>query len=357
MGSRDRRETRSWVYQYFRIGKALPDLEFTERLSVAVFLCNSDPSPAANALLLKFGRLDPGMMTSPLDEKLDRVSSAYSDFDLLQVFPYSKWIGSGVDARAFAKSMLVQPDVWIRVRKGADKKVSDELINAAIGFEKDEVLPQAWRLPQGVNVTELASYKKGLFEIQDRSSQATASFFQARENESWWDACAASGGKSLLLLEQEPGIRLFATDIRPAILENYSERLKRNGYKSVKSRLHDLSVQPLDDQELFDSVLLDVPCSGSGTWSRTPEQIVSFSEHTLTAHYVPLQRAIFSNAIKSLAAGGKLVYCTCSVFRNENDENVEWFLKNHPVSLVAKSYLTGYDHKADSMFISVFLKH
>ncbi|MCA6456148.1 MAG: RsmB/NOP family class I SAM-dependent RNA methyltransferase, partial [Chitinophagaceae bacterium] len=105
----------------------------------------------------------------------------------------------------------------------------------------------------------------------------------------------------------------------------------------------------------FHMVLCDAPCSGSGTWGRTPEQLSFFTEQKITA-YADLQRKILSNVLPQVAKGGYLLYITCSVFRQENEEQVQFILQQDGFELVKMELLKGYDVKADSMFAALVRK-
>jgi 16S rRNA (cytosine967-C5)-methyltransferase len=97
----------------------------------------------------------------------------------------------------------------------------------------------------------------------------------------------------------------------------------------------------------------DVPCSGSGTWARTPEQISQFDERSIEDYSI-LQRKILSNLIPQLAPNGYLLYLTCSVFAQENEEKVNYLMQKHSLISVEKRMIKGYLHRADSMFAALF---
>jgi len=106
----------------------------------------------------------------------------------------------------------------------------------------------------------------------------------------------------------------------------------------------------------FDLIICDAPCTGSGTWSRTPEQLYFFSENKME-EYSRLQKKIVSNIIPQLKVEGFLLYITCSVFKKENEEVVEFVQSNFKLELTKKQLLKGYDKKADTMFAALFKKN
>jgi 16S rRNA (cytosine967-C5)-methyltransferase len=107
--------------------------------------------------------------------------------------------------------------------------------------------------------------------------------------------------------------------------------------------------------QTYDLVICDAPCSGSGTWGRTPEQLFFFSIDKLN-HYSSLQKKIVSNAVKGLKKGSCLLYITCSVFIAENEEVVNFIQKQFALQLVNQQYYVGYDKKADTLFAALFIQ-
>jgi 16S rRNA (cytosine967-C5)-methyltransferase len=354
MGSRDRKELRSAVYSYFRLGRALQSVSAEERLSVAGFLCEGAPASLAELLNNRYGWELP--VTAPLEERLRIVSSRYPGFNPSDIFPFSQGISLRIPRDEFIRSMLVQPLVWIRVRSRFRESVEMEFRERGFSWETDDSHPLAWCFSAATALQETESFRQGWFEIQDLASQCIGDYFRPLPGQKWWDACAASGGKSLLLLEQEPGIDLFATDVRPSILENYRLRLNKSGFRSVKCEVADLSEGVPFTSESFDAVLADVPCSGSGTWSRTPEMLSFFNEKAINERFVPLQRAILGNVFRSIKKGGKLVFSTCSVFKAENEDNTEFLIRETGARLETETYIFGAPKGGGSMYVSVLIK-
>lgn len=355
MGSRDRRSTRSLVYQFFRLGRSLSSLETHERLAAAAFMCSDSSSPLVEHLLRTHG-WDVEAVFNPLPEKLKQLADRYPHFRLQDVLPAVHRISPRIDSEMFLKSLFVQPLVWIRVRESFEAIVATELRDRQWewGMAKDH--PLAWSFPPSVPLQELNSFSKGYFEIQDLSSQKIGAFLHPQPEQRWWDACAASGGKSLLLLDQEPRIELFASDVRDSILGNYKERLSKAGFPGIKTARIDLSTAKPDSSYHCDRILADIPCSGSGTWSRTPEMLVFFKESELQQRFLPLQRQILSKLAECLVSGGKLIMSTCSVFFEENEGNTA-FLKSLPgMQFDSDSYIFGASERADTMYVSVFTK-
>jgi 16S rRNA (cytosine967-C5)-methyltransferase len=346
MGSSDRRVASRLIYNYFRLGKALDNTAIEERLEVAEFLCNTQ----SNSFLDHFKPDWALKVGLSLDEKLTIVKSAYPEFNLEDVFPWTDELSPDIDKESFLKSFFIQPDLYIRVLKGYESQVKSTLTQAGILFREES--EQCLALPNGTRLDTLFQ-SLHWFEIQDYSSQQTAQFFKPHKWEHWWDACAASGGKSLLLHELEPDLKLVVSDIRESILANLDERFQQAGLRKYQRKVVDLTknVDPeLHDYE-FDGIIFDAPCSGSGTWSRTPEMISQFQDFKVQS-FKNLQQSIVRNVVKYIKPGKPLIYITCSAFKSENEDMVEFLTNEFGFKLEETTVLKGYGHKADTMFVA-----
>ena len=197
--------------------------------------------------------------------------------------------------------------------------------------------------------------------VQDLNSQKTGQFIKSeilnlKSEITVWDCCAGSGGKSIMIYDIDRKIELIVSDNRESILINLKKRFEKAGINEFKSFAIDLSRDKSEIRNLKSEIIIaDVPCSGSGTWSRTPEQLYFFDESEI-GRYAVLQKKIVSNAIPHLNPGGSFIYITCSVFKKENEEVVTIIKENFHLKLKQMEVLNGYDRKADSMFIAVFGK-
>lgn len=294
MGSTDRRVAGRLIYNYFRLGRALPNVPAEERLMVAEFLCNAQ----SNSFIQHFKPDWAACIGFETDEKLKLVEKTYPNFKLDDVFPWANVLSDGIDRNAFLRSFFIQPDLFIRVNEPFDQLVKGELNKASITF-RDEG-KGCLALPNGTRL-EIVISNPRWYEVQDKSSQQTADYFKPQKWDAWWDACAASGGKSLLLHQLEPNIKLVVSDIRESILANLDERFRAAGLLKYQKKQMDLTQNV--DQELynytFDGIILDAPCSGSGTWGRTPEMISQFDTHKIE-FFQRLQKTIAGNVIKYL---------------------------------------------------------
>jgi 16S rRNA (cytosine967-C5)-methyltransferase len=351
MGSTDRKVASRLIYNYFRLGKALFNNTPTEeRLVIAEFLCNQQ----VNSFLQHFKPEWALCVGFDIDEKIKLVKTAYPAFKLEDVFPWSADISDRIDKRAFLKSIFVQPDLFIRVRKGFDQHVKAILTKEGVTF-RDEG-NGCLALPNGTRLEAIFA-QQNWFEVQDLSSQQTAQYFKPQRWEAWWDACAASGGKSLLLHELQPDLKLVVSDIRESVLSNLDERFQEAGLIKYQKKLLDLTqnVGPELHNYEFDGIILDAPCSGSGTWGRTPEMISQFQSPKIE-FFQRLQQSITANVVKYLKPGKPLIYITCSVFKAENEEAVNFMAKELGMKVEEQKILKGYENKADTMFVARLMR-
>ncbi len=346
MGSRDRKNLSKAIYSYFRLGNCLAGLKSDERLFVALFLTANSPDD----MLAYFKPAYQERITDSLSEKATYLASLFPEFNLNDIFPFTAHLSASIDQTLFINSQLIQPDLFIRVIKGAEQKLVAYLNEAQIPFEKKE---WCYRLP---NAAKLLNTEY-LYEVQDQSSQYTANYFQPKPKQMWWDCCAASGGKSLLLHALEPSVYILASDNRASSLLNLEVRFKQAGITQFRRREIDLLAEINSiEKDSMDGIILDAPCSGSGTWSRTPEMLSQFKESQLEK-FIYLQRTIAENASQFLKPGCPLVYITCSVFKEENEDAVDYFLANLPLKLEKMELIKGYESKADTMFVARFIKY
>lgn len=173
-------------------------------------------------------------------------------------------------------------------------------------------------------------FKEGIIEVQDEGSQLVALSCEAASKMTVLDYCAGAGGKTLALAAamQNKG-QLFACDIHEWRLRRARERIKRADIHNVRCQLADDSKFLKRHSKFFDRVLVDAPCSGTGTWRRNPDMKFKTTA-TDIAELQTLQRAILTKAAPMVKPGGWLIYATCSVLKAENHDQIAWFLENHP---------------------------
>ena len=349
LGSRDRRGISDAVYAWYRCGKAFKEDKHSreEQVVAALFLCALQPKAFAKA----FPESWQDRTDLPVEARLDFLQQQGYSIDLNQLFPFDIALSDGIDAYQLRLSVLQQPDLFLRIRKSRDK-VEKLLSQQNIPFNwlGDDCLA----LPNSTTVEPLLP--RDAYAIQDASSQATGSYFNATANEVWWDCCAGAGGKSLLLKDLEPTVQLWVSDVRESILSNLRERFKQYALTQPRAIVIDAadgkSIRNALGNQRFNAVLCDVPCTGSGTWARTPEGLYFFDADSLQT-YSQRGTAILRNVVEQLKPGGKVIYMTCSVFREENEAVVEQIAAEKGLTITASKLINGIGHKADCLFVAV----
>jgi 16S rRNA (cytosine967-C5)-methyltransferase len=262
-----------------------------------------------------------------------------------------------MDHELFCASFLRQPLLFIRARPGFEQAVQNKLKQAGIEFTLTRT--GTLSMPNGTKAEQLLDLDKEAV-IQDLSSQKTAAFMEDCKgpvNPSVWDCCAASGGKSILLTDVfQQQLSLAVSDIRPGILKNLRERFRKAGINNYRVFTADLSREAYPPAAAkYDLVVCDAPCSGSGTWARTPDQLCFFTKEKAES-YASLQKKIIANAFSSVKPGGCFLYITCSVFRMENEAAVDYIKEKFQPGLIRLELIKGYESGADTMFAALFRK-
>jgi len=350
-GSKDRKQISNLCYCFFRMGKVVMNTSVEEKILTGLFLCSRESNEILAALKPEWNE-KAGLS---IKEKYSIFNIQYS---MLNVFPWKEELSEGVDHEKFCQSFFIQPDLFLRLRPGKEKIVIQKVQHAGVEFKM--VSETCLALPNASKIDEIIELDKEAV-IQDQNSQRTNRFLSSafasfrNDKPTVWDCCAGSGGKSIMAFDINPKIKLIVSDIREAIIPNLKKRFASAGIKNYESFVVDLANKSATRNLNTEIIIADVPCSGSGTWSRTPEQLYFFQERKIE-EYSALQKRIVSNAITQLQPGGSFVYITCSVFKKENEEVAMYIKENFHLQLIQMEVLKGYDKKADSMFVALFEK-
>ena len=220
--------------------------------------------------------------------------------------------------------------LWLRLQSDEPASIVEEFRANKWNWHPSPLLPTAWEVLTEADLTQTAAYRAGQIEIQDLGSQLILVSAAIALGGRWLDACAGAGGKTLQLarIVGRTG-HVDAHDIRPAALEELGRRATRAGLGNVSV----LSAPPTG---LYDGVLVDAPCSGSGTWRRAPHLKWATTPATIT-HYAGVQHELLARFAALVRPGGRLIYATCSLNRQENTAVVGAFLSTHPVFTVEQA--------------------
>lgn len=228
-------------------------------------------------------------------------------------------------------SLLERAPLDLRVNRL--KAVRDDVLALIPQAVRGELSPDALRLPEGFAVESLPAWDAGLIEIQDEGSQLIALACEARPGDTIVDLCAGAGGKTLALAAQTAGKgRLIACDVDRARLSRLTPRAQRAGALGIETRLLDPGREAgalADLAGAADIVLVDAPCSGTGTWRRNPEARWRLTPDRVTK-LVALQAHVLDLGASLVKPGGRLVYAVCSLLPEEGADQMAAFLARNP---------------------------
>lgn len=297
-------------------------------------------------------------------------------------FEFPDWIEASLVKRfgpRFEQEMAAQleeaaTDLRANALKGTREEALAALAAENIEARATDLSPLGIRLAGRPPMGALKCFQDGLIEVQDEGSQLAALLVDARPGHRVVDFCAGAGGKTLAIAAamKNKG-KIVACDTLKGRVERAGDRLKRAGAFNVERRGLESERDPWVKRHAagFDRVLVDAPCSGTGTWRRNPDAKWNMQPDDLP-RLVKLQASILDSAQRLVKPGGRLVYATCSLLAEENDEQIEAFLASHadfsrvPVAEVWRDVigtpcptdaptlsLTPLRHGTDGFFVAV----
>ena len=340
-GSGDRAAIGNIVYDALRM-----------RLSHAFLMDDDAPSALAYAVLIRQWGFSPEALSAEFAD--DRFAprlpteanlSAFSSRNLAEAPLHVQgdipdWVqpsfeaAFGEDWLSEAKALAERPTLDLRANtlKASRDKVVKALERA--GAVAAPIARNGIRIPAGEgasrlpNVTAELSFQKGWFEVQDEGSQIVSDLIQPPEHSQVLDFCAGGGGKTLAMaaaMNNKGQVHAYDADRKR--LAPIVERLRRAGTRNVQ--VHDDARQLDKLKEKLDVVLVDAPCTGTGTWRRRPDTKWRLTARNLEERIAQQQEAL-GDAAAFVRPGGSLVYVTCSVLPEENDRQIERFCEEHP---------------------------
>lgn len=235
----------------------------------------------------------------------------------------------------FLESLNTPAPITIRVaKKNSEKEIYDSFKRKGIELFKCKIAPDAYFTKKRVNFYEFKLFKKGYFEVQDEGSQLVTLYSEPKNKSTILDACSGAGGKSLYLssLIKDKGV-IYSYDIDLNRIQMFRKRLKGKGYNNIKIIESKDELKTLENQ--IDLVVIDAPCTGSGTIRRNPDLKWRLKEEDLIFR-AKIQKSILEEYAKYVKKDGLLTYITCSFFVEENEDIISEFLeKNKSFHLIS----------------------
>ncbi len=347
IGSGDRREVSDQVWAVLRHQRRLAWwVERAQgvpspRLAIAALAVLGGRPAHDVARMYSGGRYAPEPLTAEEDEILRRLNDhtfshpAMPDAVRLEV---PDWImpllvarfGRDTDREVAAMLAPAPLDLRVNLLKGDRAAALAALAAEGITAEPTVLSPWGLRIAGRRPVVTGEAFRSGLVEIQDEGSQVVALLADARPGMRILDYCAGAGGKTLAMaMTMENRGHILAADTSAHRLDGAVRRLRRAGVHNVEQHLLTAGDKwAKRRRETCDRVLVDAPCTGTGTWRRNPDARLRLTEADLTA-LVEKQAAILHDAARFLRKGGRLIYATCSLLRPENEDQVDRFLAEH----------------------------
>ena len=232
----------------------------------------------------------------------------------------------GDDASRFLLASAARAPIVLRARPGRRASLTASLRRQGVEAVPCRFAPDGVEVPTSTDLRRLTAQAGADFEVQDEASQLIAALVQAAPGLRVLDACAGAGGKTLALADAAGPRAVVAADVRGGALKELARRADRAGLRGIQTvRIEEGA--PDDGLGLFDRVLVDAPCAGTGVWRRHPELRWKLGElDALRA----TQAAVLATAAGRVKPGGRLVYATCSVLPSENEAQAAAFEAQHP---------------------------
>ncbi len=324
IGSRDRKLYRELVYTYLRFLPWIDPILDTDAPLAAKITAWLAPELKPTSAYRAAHCADWPPVPETLAAKFETLRSQVSGFRSPPEDLIPAWFQEHCPA-AFTSPHLdalnSRANVWVRIQANDRNLVLDEFKAQGWTFESPAGFPDVLCLPPNAEVAASDAYRRGFVEIQDFGSQLVLAHAPLPLTGRWLDACAGAGGKTLQLarLLGSAG-HVDATDIRVEILDELDDRAKR-------ARLDNITIVQKPGEQ-YDGILVDAPCSGSGTWRRQPHLKWYVKPETIAA-FAETQLEILTLNAPRVKPGGLLIYATCSLSHHENQDVVTAFLKAH----------------------------
>ncbi len=258
-----------------------------------------------------------------------------------------------------ANAFLQERPITVRrnTARISEEEFEQALDQEQVTYRKHPALSYAYELSGYDHLAGLQSFREGLFYIQDVSSMQVAEWADPQEGDCVIDVCAAPGGKAIHMAEKLQGTgHVEARDLTEYKVSLIEENILRSGLTNIEARCQDALMDDQASHGKADIVVADLPCSGLGVLGKKPDLKAKMNAQ-MQADLAELQRQILSVVHQYVRPGGKLLYSTCTINREENEENTAWFLKEHPeFQLLREEQILPGECYGDGFYIACFRK-
>ena len=345
---------RMGVYQIIFLDKIPKSAAVNESVELAKRYGHRSSSNFVNAILRKVDKKDYEELFN-IENDIERISKVYSiPVWILQKLSEQLNIQ---EIEEIAKASNFRPSVSIRINKlkttkeSLIKKLENRNINIKEGLLEDFLILENVR-----NIEEMPEFKQGEITVQDETAGLIAIALEPEKNDIILDACSSPGGKTTYLAEMiENAGKIEAWDIHEHRTKLVEKTAKRLGITNIQVNVNDATIYNEKYKEKFDKILLDVPCLGIGVLKRKPD-IKWQKEEKDVEEITKTQKEILQTCSQYLKKGGKLVYSTCSILKEENENIIEEFLENNKNFEIEKINLQKNNKIKDKKFFQKYQK-
>ncbi|MGJ0909058.1 16S rRNA (cytosine(967)-C(5))-methyltransferase RsmB [Clostridium botulinum] len=249
-------------------------------------------------------------------------------------------------AEKILKGLNERPNITVRVNnlKIDYDEAFEKLDEYGYNIEEGYICPEAIQIIKGKNIEKNPLFIEGDITVQDESAMLVAPSMELTEESIVLDLCSAPGGKTTHISEIiNNKSKVYAYDVHQNKLSLIEENAKRLGIKNIETDVCDAAVFNKELKEIAHRVLMDVPCSGLGIIRKKPEIKWTKNEKEIK-NIIDIQRKIMNNGASYLKKGGILLYSTCTLNKEENEENINWFLKKHKNFKIEHLYYGDVDN-------------
>ena len=347
---------RMGIYQIIFLDKVPKSAAVNESVNLAKRYGHKSSSNFVNAILRKVEKEDLEELNN-IENNVERISKTTS---------MPEWIVEELlkektveETEKICQNSNKKPNLTIRINnlKISKEELEKQFKKANIEFEEG-ILEDFLVLKKIKNIENLELFKKGYFSIQDEAAGFTTIVLNPQKGDYVLDACSAPGGKTTYMAQwmQNEG-KIEAWDIYDHRIKLIKENANKLGIKIIQTNINDATIYKEEYKEKFDKILLDVPCLGIGVMKRKPDIKWQRKQEDIN-EITKIQYQILEKCSKYLKKGGELVYSTCSILKEENEEIIKKFIKNYPEFKIANYNIKQnnyfYKYIEDGKYLKVY---